>query len=126
MNAQIGKLLRVFDIENMEIDANRGETYHHIKHKFRDVVILPFAAISNNIDFLMFDKATKHVKTSDDVECVVTSWAEVHICDLEDDIKELYGRDAWSFLKTWHKFEPCMTSMNFIKMKLRKYDFSDN
>lgn len=73
MNAQIGKLLRVFDIENMEIDANRGETYHHIKHKFRDVVILPFAAISNNIDFLMFDKATKHVKTSDDVECVVTS-----------------------------------------------------
>lgn len=122
MDTKIGKLLRAFDVEGMELDANRSDTYHHIKHKFREVVILPIAAVSNNIDFLIFDKAKKHVKTSDDVECDVVSWSEEHICDIEDEIKKIYELDAWSFIKTWHKHEPCMTSMHFIKMELRKYE----
>lgn len=122
MNGNIGKLLKVLDIESMEVDANRSDTYHHVKHKFRDEIILPLAAISNNVDFLIFDKAKKHVRTSDDVECVVEWWSEEHICDIEADIKSIYGLDAWTYLKTWHKHEPCMTSMHFIKMKIKKYD----
>lgn len=119
MNYAINKLAKVFELEGMTMDGNRSDTYHFVKHKYRDEIVVPIAAISNNIDFIIYD-AKKHVQTSDDVECEVESWSEVHICDLEDKIKELYGLDAWAFVKTWHKHEPCMTSMSFITMKLKR------
>ena len=113
------ELIRIFEFAQMETDVNKSDTYHYVKHRFREEMIVPIAAISNNIDFLIYD-ATKHVKTSDDVNCVVVEWSEKHICDIENLVLEKYERNAWDFIKTWHKHEPCMSSMNFIVMKVKK------
>lgn len=120
MNEKVTKLLKMLEFGGLEMEMNRTDTYHNVKHRFRDTIIVPLAAISNNIDFILFDKAKKHVRTSDDVECIVTSFEEKHICDIEQDIKDLYKREAWEFLKTWHQFEPCMTSTQFVKLTLKK------
>lgn len=125
MSVKIGELLKMFELEHMEVDMNRSDTYHNVKCKFKDTVIVPVAAISNNIDFLIYTDAKKHVRTSDDKECLVVKYEEIHICDLECDVKSIYGIDTWSFVKTWHKHEPCMTSMNFIKMELRDESRTD-
>lgn len=124
MKSKFREIVRLFELEGVEADMNKSDTYHNLRHKFRNEIIVPIAAISNNIEFLLYD-AVKHVRTSDDVECVVETWEEKHICDLEEDVKEIYGVEAWAFMKTWHKFEPCMTSMQFIKMKL-KHEGSTN
>lgn len=107
------------------IDVNRDKevTYHRINHSFRPEILVPVAAISNNIDFLVNDKnATRMVKTSDNVECVVESFEEVHICTLEKDIKELYGMEPWPYIMRWYKVAPAMHSMDFVRVKINKYE----
>lgn len=105
------------------IDINRDKevTYHRINHSFRQEILVPVAAISNNIDFLVNDKnATRMVKTSDNVECVVESFEEAHICTLENEIKELYGMEPWPYVMRWYKVAPMMHSMDFVRVKLKK------
>ena len=58
--------------------------------------------------------------TADNVECNVVSWKQTHICDLEDNIKELYKLDAWSFLKRWRKNDEHTSDMYFIELELQK------
>lgn len=125
MKRTLVELSRFFCLEDMSVDANKSDTYHNIKHSFREEIILPIAAIGNNVDFLLY-KGVKHVKTSDAIECIVEEWEEVHICDLEKDIQRIYNSATWPFILKWRKFEPCMTSMNFIKMKLKKDETSAN
>jgi hypothetical protein len=107
------------------VDANRDKevTYHRINHSFKSEIIVPVAAISNNIDFLVNDKnATRMVKTSDNVECVVDGFEEAHICTLENDIKKMYGMEPWSYIMRWFKVVPSMYSMEFLKIRLKKYE----
>lgn len=107
------------EIENIYMSEGKTETLHSLRHRFCDEVVIPVIAISNNYEFFLYD-ATKKIRTADGVDCVVSSWEEKHICDLEDDIRRLYDKDAWEFVKIWHNCEPCMTSMQFVKMKLKK------
>lgn len=110
----------VFELEHMGLDVHVSETCHDIKHKFRETIIVPIVAMGNAYDFFIFNEAKKVVKTADNIRCVVTEWDEQNICDLENEIKELYNMDAWSFIKTWRASFPQMTSMQFIKMKLQR------
>ena len=105
------------------IDLNRDKevTYHRINHSFKTEILVPVSAITNNIDFLINDKnATRMVKTSDNVECVVDSFEEVHICTLENDIKKLYGMEPWPYIMRWYKVVPTMHSMDFVRIKLKR------
>lgn len=95
------------------------ETKYIIQHTAKDEVILPLAAIHNNIYFLM-DKKEKYVQTSDNFTCKVLSSEMVHICALENDINRIYGINAWAFIKKWFKAMPYFDSMFFCKMKLEK------
>ena len=90
-----------------------------IDHKFREEMIVPYCAIDNNIAFLLC-KGERHLNTKDGVRCNVLSAEEKHICDLEQDIYRLYGKDAWTFIKIWHKYSKNSSSLVFIHLKVQK------
>ena len=106
------------DVISMSLDNNQT-TYHAINHRFREEIIVPFIGLTQNIDFCM-SKGDKIIRCADGVEAKVLEWKDVHICELEKDIQELYHIDAWAFLKRWWTTEKRMDSMTFIKMKLEK------
>lgn len=107
-----------YQIELVKMDWNRN-TVHHVKHRFANKMIVPINAIANNVDFLLC-KGDKIMITADNVECNVVGWKQTHICDLEDNIKELYKLDAWSFLKRWRKNDEHTSDMYFIELELQK------
>lgn len=112
------------DVNNLH-DANtvKEKTYHRVLHSFKEEIIVPIAAITNNVDFVIGGKdCVRMMKTSDNVECVVDSFEEMHMCKLEDDIKRLYGMDPWPYVMRWYKVAPHMHSMEFYKIKLKKYE----
>lgn len=119
----------IFEIESFDMKEGKKEdksvTYHNILHKYRDEIIIPAVALTETYDFFMFPKAKKIVKMSDGVICTVKSYEERHMCDFEDDIMRIYGCDVWSFVKKWHKYDPCMQSMIFIKINLIRNDESN-
>lgn len=118
--------LDVFELEHMGLDVSVVETCHDIKHKYKDEVIIPIVAMNNAYDFFIFSESAKRVVTADGVKCNVVEWGEYNICDIEDEITRLYNMDAWSFMKVWRNSFPQMTSMQFIKMKLEKYEDKAN
>lgn len=106
------------DVISMSLDNNQT-THHAINHRFKNVVIVPFVGLTQNIDWVM-SKGDKIVRCADGIEAKVLEWKDVHICELEKDIQDIYHIDAWSFLKRWWATEKRMDSMTFIKMKLEK------
>lgn len=112
------------NLKRHEVNAEREVTYHRVRHSFKSEIIVPIAAITNNIDFLLC-KCEKRVKTTDNIECVVESHEEIHMCKLADDVKRLYGMDMWAFIMRWYGVEPNMSSMEFVKIKLKKYEKSE-
>ncbi len=106
------------NVEGMNLD-NTNEVISHINHKYRDVVIVPYVAISDNITFLL-NKGEKKVITADGFLCKVTKLKEYHICELEDKVRELYNIDCWSFIKRWYMTRKSMDSLHFIMLNLEK------
>ena len=115
-----------FEFEFMGADFMDEDTYHRLRHRYASEVIVPYVAITKNVDFIINSRATKHIITADEVKCKVASYEEKHICDLEDDIKRIYKLDAWAFMKRWHEFEPYMTCAHFVKMFLEREDEASN
>lgn len=106
------------DIVSMSLD-NNGTTYHSINHRYKEEVVIPFVGITDNVNFIM-SKGDKVVHCPDGIQAKVVEWKDIHICELEDDVKRIYGIDIWSFIKRWWQTEKRMDSMTFIKMKLEK------
>ena len=107
------------DIVGMSLD-NNNPTDHYVNHKFRNTIIIPFAALHMNIDFVM-NKGEKYILTADGIRAKVVSWEEKHICELEDKIRELYNINTWDYVKKWFKAtKGCMDSMHFLILKLKK------
>lgn len=97
------------------------EVKYAIQHSFKKEVIIPIAALYNNFDFFYNNKEEfKLVKTSDGYTCVVKKHDLVHICNLEDKIKQLYNLNIWDYIKKWHNACPQMDSMYFLVMRLEK------
>lgn len=90
-----------------------------VAHRYKEYMILPLVAISDNFNFVM-TCGKRFVITQDRVQCEVIEYEEKHICQLEDDIRALYGVDAWTFTQKWYNFNNTMDSMTFIKLKLKK------
>lgn len=107
------------DIISMSLD-NNNPTEHHVLHKFKETMIVPYYAVTNNCSLIM-SKGEHYVTTADGIHCKVVSWEEKHIFDLEDKVRELYGIDLLRYLKSWHKAtKGCMDSMHFLILKLKK------
>ena len=92
---------------------------YRIRHKYKKKVIVPLVAISDNFKFL-FDKDDRFITTSDGIRARVVDCVEKHIVELEQDIQELYGMNAWDFLKTWYNTDSGMISGNFLKLLLKQ------
>lgn len=92
---------------------------YRINHTFREEIIVPFASVSNNISFCL-SQGNKQVIMGDGTRGEVVSYDELHICNLEGDVKRLYGISAWDFIKKWYALYPNMDSMRFLKIKLKK------
>ena len=123
MAETIGEALRLLqklgcDIMSMSLD-NNNPTEHFVNHKFKERMILPFVAITSNVNFVM-SKGDHYITTADKIRCKVVNWNEKHICELEEEIQKLYGIDAWSFVKRWYKSAPQMDSMHFLVLDLKK------
>ena len=107
------------DVVGMSLD-NNNPTEHHVLHKFKETMVVPYYAVTNNCSLIM-SKGEHYVTTADGIHCKVVSWEEKHICELEDEIQRLYNMDCWSYIKRWHKAtKGCMDSMHFLILKLKK------
>ena len=107
------------DVVGMSLD-NNNPTEHNVLHKFKETMVLPYYAVTNNVSLVM-SKGDHYVTTADGIHCKVVSWEEKHICELEDEIQRLYNMDCWSYIKRWHKAtKGCMDSMHFLILKLKK------
>ena len=107
------------DVVGMSLD-NNNPTEHNVLHKFKETMIVPYYAVTNNVSLVM-SKGDHYVTTADGIHCKVVSWEEKHICELEDEIQRLYNMDCWSYIKRWHKAtKGCMDSMHFLILKLKK------
>lgn len=109
-----------FDIVDFNMELNR-DTEHRILHKFREILIIPVHAVTNNIDFVLC-KGRKTVITADNIKCKVVQWKELHLLDAEEEIQKLYGMSAWNYAKKFYDYDKNMQSMTLIKMKLEKED----
>ena len=107
------------DVVGMSLD-NNNPTEHNVLHKFKETMIVPYYAVTNNVSLVM-SKGDHYVTTADGIHCKIVSWEEKHICELEDEIQRLYNMDCWSYIKRWHKAtKGCMDSMHFLILKLKK------
>lgn len=107
------------DITGMSLD-NNNPTEHNVLHKFKETMIVPYYAVTNNCALIM-SKGDHYVTTADGIHCKVMSWEEKHICELEEDVQRLYNMDCWSYIKRWFKAtKGCMDSMHFLIIKLKK------
>lgn len=124
MAENIGEALRLFnqigdmDVNGINMDST-NDVVSHINHRYKDEVCIPYVAITNNIAFLT-SKGNKQVITADGVTCNVIECKEIHICELEKKINELYHIDCWAFIKRWYSTKKTMDSMHFIYLKLER------
>lgn len=116
----ISKLQRIgdLDIVSMTMDSNEV-SYHHINHKFRETIIVPYVAIENNISYFT-NKGDKYIIFADGIKAKVIESYEKHICELETEIRNLYGIDTWTFIKRWYQSDKGMDSMHFVVIKVKK------
>lgn len=111
-----------FDLLHLQLNMEyKKDTEHYVAHKFREDIIIPYIALTENIDFLLCD-GKKTIQTKDGVRCECVSYEHKHIFEMEEDIKTLYGIETYDFLKRWYNFDNAMDSLHFIKMKLKKIE----
>ena len=120
LTTAITELYRYFKTNIIDMNMNNTTPIEvRIDHRFKEEMIVPYCAIDNNVAFLLC-KGERFLDTKDGLRCKVLSAEERHICDLEQDIYRLYGKDAWSFIKIWHKYSKNSSSLIFIHLKLQR------
>ena len=120
LTTAVTELYRYFKTNIIDMNMNNTTPIEvRIDHRFKEEMIVPYCAIDNNVAFLLC-KGERFLDTSDGVRANVISADEKHICDLEQDIYRLYGKDAWSFIKIWHKYSKNSSSLIFIHLKLQR------
>ena len=120
LTTAVTELYRYFKTNIIDMNMNNTTPIEvRIDHRFKEEMIVPYCAIDNNVAFLLC-KGERYLDTKDGLRCKVLSAEERHICDLEQDIYRLYGKDAWSFIKIWHKYSKNSSSLIFIHIKAQK------
>lgn len=120
LTTAVTELYRYFKTNIIDMNMNNTTPIEaRIDHRFKEEMIVPYCAIENNVAFLLC-KGERFLDTSDGVRAKVISADEKHICDLESDVYRLYGKDAWSFIKIWHKYNKNSSSLLFIHLKLQR------
>lgn len=113
----MSKISDIADVTSQSTDVVEA----FVNHRFREEMILPYVGITPNISFLM-SCGERWVTTSDRIHCKVIEFHEKHICQLEDDIRRLYGIEPYEFIKRWYRVCNYMDSMRFVHIKLKKQE----
>ena len=120
LTTAVTELYRYFKTNIIDMNMNNTTPIEvRIDHRFKEEMIVPYCAIDNNVAFLLC-KGERFLDTKDGLRCKVLSAEERHICDLEQDVYRLYGKDAWSFIKIWHKYNKNSSSLLFLHLKLQR------
>lgn len=116
----INQLQRIgeLDIISMNMDSNEP-TYHHVRHRYKDEIIVPYVAVERNASFFT-NKGERHIIFTDGAKGKVITSKEVHVGEAEEDIKRIYGIDAWTFIRRWYLADKGMDSMHFIYIKIER------
>ena len=81
--------------------------YHKVNHSYRDKIIVPMIAVTNNYRFVITDEQ-RYIITADEVKCKVTHIEVRNIFDLESDIDKIpenFGsRLSNAFSRGWDNF----------------------
>ena len=93
--------------------------YHKVNHSYRDKIIVPMIAVTNNYRFVITDEQ-RYIITADEVKCKVTHIEVRNIFDLESDIDKIYKLSAWDFLKRWYNVNNNLSSIDFFVIELKK------
>lgn len=91
---------------------------YFIRHKFKEEIIVPYVAVYPNIGITQDLNATACFKCG--TKAKIVSVNEIHICELESEIKAIYGLDMWTYIMRWYNFDHSMQSMYFLKIKVMK------
>lgn len=92
---------------------------HIINHTFREDILVPYVAVTDNIFLREGHKAVM----SDGTPCVIEKIEHLHICGEQAEwwVTNLYKCDVWSFVKKWNASMD-VSSMVFLHIKLKKDD----
>ena len=90
----------------------------NIAHDYKPIIYVPLCAIDKSLDFTFGEVDT--LITKDGIECKIKKWEEIHICDAEALVFDLYGMDMWLYIRAWYSKYPNLSAMDFIKLELIK------
>lgn len=94
---------------------------HQVKHRWREEIILPIRCIVDNINFLTHkDDIGRYIISTDNIKAQVEQSELIHICELEDEIKRLYGMSAFDFMKKWYDNGEEFDAAHFVYIKSKK------
>ncbi len=98
----------------------KPDYYHFIDHSFKPKILVPYCAISHNVDYMLCKP--KKVRLSKKVKAEIMLSREVSICEPEIElfIHNTYGMSTWDFIKRWHKKYPYMVSLSFVLIELKE------
>ena len=91
---------------------------HEISHKFQREIIVPYAAITNNIEIAVGNKCT----FQDGTVGTITNIDHLNMMDhtTERHVMELYNISSWGLLKQWYLRGVPFDSIYFLKLKIKK------
>ena len=94
------------------------EILHEISHKFQQEIIVPYAAVTNNIDIAVGNKC----KFQDGTVAVITNIKHLNMMDrtVEKHVMELYNISSWGLLNQWYLRGVSFDSIYFLKLKFAK------
>ncbi len=94
------------------------EILHEISHKFQQEIIVPYAAVTNNIDIAVGNKC----KFQDGTVAVITNIKHLNMMarTTEKYVMELYNISSWGLLNQWYLRGIHFDSIYFLKLKIKK------
>ena len=94
------------------------EILHEISHKFQQEIIVPYAAVTNNIDIAVGNKC----KFQDGTVAVITNIKHLNMMarTTEKYVMELYNISSWGLLNQWYLRGIPFDSIYFLKLKIKK------
>lgn len=92
---------------------------YRVRHTYKPKIILPnIGFIDSCLAFMLSEE--RIIVTSDGFKCNVTDVREMHLCELESEILEIYKIDVWSWLKKWYGIDKGLLDFRMLVLQLEK------
>lgn len=100
---------------------------YYLKCKYKEQVLLPYIAVTDNVNFLCDKSKEIRCMTADGVPCVATYCKEINILseNAEQLVKKLYNVDVFGYLCKWYAYDKNLSSLMFLELYLRKGNESE-